>query len=268
LVAPFQLFTLFFWVVGEAHVGWCGMVKRKLIFFGFSAFIIGGVVLAILFYNGIFLLNNPSEQKYPVRGVDVSSYQGEIDWNTLANHNIQFAFIKATEGSSYIDEYYAENYENAIKTNLRVGAYHFFSYDSPGKTQAQNFISVVLNTDDLLPPVIDVEFYGDKERNPPDHESVRQELSDLLLALEEHYGKKPIIYATEKSYELYIAESFMDYDLWIRNVFSRPSVSNNRSWTFWQYTNREVLDGYVGKEKYIDMNVFCGTQEEFDNYAK
>lgn len=72
-------------------------VKRLLVF----------LVLLILFSTfgylyliGILQLNNPSKKKYPVRGVDVSHYQGDIDWDTLANQGIDFAFIKATEGSS------------------------------------------------------------------------------------------------------------------------------------------------------------------------
>ena len=55
--------------------------------------------MAALFYNGVVLFNNPSNMEFPVRGVDVSSYQGTIDWNVLASQNIQFAFIKATEGN-------------------------------------------------------------------------------------------------------------------------------------------------------------------------
>ena len=186
----------------------------------------------------------------------------------MANQNIKFAFIKATEGSNFIDKYFVENYKNARKTNLKIGVYHFFSYDSPGDTQAQNFISVVPKTNDMLPPVVDIEFYGDKEKRLPNKENTQKELSILLLTLEKYYEKKPIIYATKKSYDLYIAGSFNDYDIWIRDVFFYPSLSDNRNWTFWQYTNREVLNGYTGEEKYIDMNVFHGTQEEFDDYVK
>ena len=100
-------------------------------------------------------------------GGDVSSYQGEIDWETLSSQNISFAFIKATEGSSLLDQYFLSHYEQAHKAGLRVGAYHFFSYDSPGETQADHFIASVERQEGMLPPVIDLEFYGDKEKNPP-----------------------------------------------------------------------------------------------------
>ena len=77
---------------------------------------------------------------------------------------------------------------------------------------------------------------------------------------------KPVIYATEKSYDLYLAGEYADYDIWIRDVVTVPSLSDGRQWTFWQYTNRERLEGYSGDERFIDMNVFWGTEEEFANY--
>lgn len=225
------------------------------------------VVTAILLYNGILVLNNPSKNRYPVRGVDVSAYQGLIDWEVLASQDISFAFMKATEGSSFTDKYFEKNYEQAQKTNLRIGAYHFFSYDSPGATQAEHFINTVEKCESMLPPVIDLEFYGDYRNNPPDQAVVRKELDNMISILKEHYHTDPIIYATQKSYSLYLEGAYDNCDIWIRNVFTTPRLPD-RKWTFWQYTDKAILDGYSGEEKYIDMNVFNGTKEEFAAYAK
>ena len=223
------------------------------------------ISICFLVYNGVILLNNPSLEEYPVRGVDVSSYQGKIEWNVLSKENISFAFIKATEGSNHQDKCFTDNLNGALKTNLLVGAYHFFSFDSEGTTQAENFISTVPKIEGMLPPVIDVEFYADKGNNPPTKLSVTKELTSVLNILENNYGVKPIIYTTEKVYDLYIKEDFADYDLWIRNVISKPS-KNITDWKFWQYTNREVLKGYNGDEKYIDVNVFDGSIKDFSEY--
>lgn len=227
-----------------------------------------GITLIALLWNGVLQLNNPSKTKYPVRGVDVSHYQGNIDWETLASQNISFAFIKATEGSSFVDDRFAYNYEEARKTDLYVGAYHFFSFDSQGITQSENFINTVERYDDMLPPVIDLEFYGNKAANPPSREEVGAELKVLLSALEEHYGRAPIIYTTEDTYGLYLSGDYEAYDIWIRNVLTKPELSDGRSWTFWQYTNRKRLDGYNGEEKFIDVNVFYGSEEEFKAYVR
>lgn len=120
----------------------------------------------------------------------------------------------------------------------------------------------------MLPPVIDLEFYGDKEKNPPAKAEVDTQLKAMLDALEAHYGCKPILYATEKSYELYLAGGYAEYDIWIRNVITTPTLSDQREWTFWQYTNRARLDGHNGEEKYIDINVFHGSTEEFQAYVQ
>ncbi len=195
-------------------------------------------ITAILLYNGIILLNNPSIEYYPIRGIDVSTYQGDIDWNTLSSQDISFAFIKATEGSTLVDPHFSFNFSEAQKYDISVGAYHFFSYDSPAETQAHNFINTVIAFDGMLPPAIDLEFYGGNEKNPPSREYVNIQLDIMLDILEDHYGMKPIIYATEKSYKLYLSGAYDQYCIWIRNVYSAPKLSDNRNWTFWQYTNR------------------------------
>lgn len=237
--------------------------KKKFVYILLiAAVLIGGAIFALL-YNGIIWFNNPSLTEYPVRGIDISSYQGKIDWTILSVQNIDFAFIKATEGSTYQDPSFQTNWQEANQTVLKIGAYHFFSYDSSGKTQAENFIRTVPVLKSSLPPVVDIEFYGDKEKNPPAKEDVLPELNELLKELENQYGKKPIIYATMKSYRMYLEEDYKDYPLWIRNVIAKPNLSDKREWLFWQYSHRQKLDGYNGKEKYIDMNVFNGTKEDF-----
>lgn len=242
--------------------------KQKKIITGIVslALLLSVLLLFVLIRTGTIILNHPSESRYPVRGVDVSRYQGQIDWEILASNDISFAFVKATEGSSHVDPLFSYNYAEARKTGLRTGAYHFFSYDSGGGTQADHYIATVEKSGDMLPPVIDLEFYGDKEQNPPKQDKVREELTVMLNRLEEHYGMRPVIYATEKSYELYLADAFGEYDIWIRNIFTTPRLSDHREWTFWQYTDREELPGYQGDEKYIDMNVFNGSREDFEKY--
>ena len=220
---------------------------------------------AFLLWEGILFIHEPLEKNYPVRGIDLSHYQGDVDWkNIKKDMGITFAFIKATEGSGHVDEKFEENWKESQKSGLYIGAYHFFSFDSSGETQAENFIANVPKIEGMLPPVVDVEFYGDKENNPPSKEYVKKELTEILILLENHFGVKPIIYTTEKVYDLYIKNNFNDYDLWIRNVICKPN--KNTEWKFWQYTNRETFEGYKGDEKYIDVNVFNGSVRDFLNY--
>ncbi len=234
---------------------------KALILAGTAA--VCGTVL-FLIYKQVIKLNTPSEEEYPVRGIDVSSYQGEIDWNVLSRGQ-DFAYIKATEGSTFADERFAYNWEHSRETPLRVGAYHFFSFDSGGAAQAENFIGNVKGFDGMLPPVIDVELYGDHRRDPKPAEEVVPELREMVGRLEAEYGMKPIFYATGSGYRLYVRDNFPDCGLWIRDVYTRPSEDSG--WVFWQYSGTDVLDGYNGEEKYIDRNVFRGTRKEFEDFC-
>ena len=212
------------------------------------------IVFAFLFWNGIIHFNNPPFGS--VIGVDVSSYQGDIDWEILSSQDISFAFIKATEGSSYVDPYFENNWENAADTDLRIGAYHFFSFESSGETQADLFCSTVTPVDNMLPPVIDVEFYGRFESEKDLNISgVKHELRIMVDLISDKYGMKPIIYASDESYEAIVKNDFDDCDLWFRSVYF--SIPNEIEAVFWQFSNRHRLDGYSGEEVYIDMNVFC-----------
>ena len=224
-------------------------------------------VISVLFIAAFLMkISNPARESYPVRGVDVSSYQGDIDWEVMASHDIQFAFIKATEGSSYVDPYFEKNYSSAKKTNLRIGAYHFFSFESSGKAQAENFCGAVSYIDGMLPPVLDVEYYGNySSLSDEELENVRSELRICVDEIEKHFGITPVIYATQKSKNEIIGDEFSDCDLWIRSVYLR--VSSDLKWSFWQYSDKQRLDGYNGEEKYIDMNVFNGSLEEFEQYG-
>lgn len=227
------------------------------------------VVLGLLFWylidTGKVWFNMPSKTNYPVRGVDASHYQGQMDWDRLAEQGISFAFLKATEGSGTVDECFPDNWRNARAAGLYVGAYHFFSFDSSAETQAVNYCAVVPADADALPPVIDLEYY--RSENLPEPDAVRENLRILLDKMRSVYGKQPIIYTTKECWEAYLKDSGMEYTLWIRSVFSYPPFSIKPDWTFWQYNPRGMLDGYTGGDVRIDLNVFRGTEADFRQFA-
>lgn len=199
---------------------------------------------------------------YDVRGVDVSHYQGDIDWTTLAAQDIDFAWIKATEGSSHVDPRFTTNWAAAAATDLLVGAYHFMSFESPGEEQLANLVARVPPTPGTLPPVIDLEPYGRYVGHLPPEGEVQAILDPLVAGIEEHYGVAPIIYVTNDAYDAYVAGGYPDSPIWIRSVVTPAKLSDGRDWTIWQYSNRDRLDGYKGVESYIDMNAFTGTRGE------
>lgn len=188
-------------------------------------------------------------------GVDLSEYQAEVDMDTLAGQGVSFIYMKATEGSGYTDSRFSQNWENAERSGIPAGAYHFFSFDSPGKMQAGNYIRTVGSLDGKLIPAVDVEYYADKRSNPPDSAELAKELRDFLDALEAEYHVKPMIYCPREIYEKYIAPYFDEYPRWIRSVYYPAQFEAGSRWVIWQYCDTGRLDGYVGGEKNIDLNV-------------
>ncbi len=152
----------------------------------------------------------------------------------MKEQNIKFIYIKATEGSKKQDNKFAENWVNAKNADLLSGAYHFFSYDSEGKTQAENFIKTVgKDIKGRLLPVADVEYYGDKEQNPPKKEDVIRELKIFLEMVEKEYGVKPLIYTRTDIYNKYLKGEFDEYKKWISSFYTPLSWNYKDDWYIW-----------------------------------
>ena len=121
-------------------------MKKVLIITGIMSLllIILGAVLYNLFDHGIFTFVNPDSEIYTIRGIDVSHHQHIIDWETVKESGIIFAFIKATEGDDFKDRMFETNWAGAVQNNIIPGAYHFYSLRYSGSSQAENFIYSVL----------------------------------------------------------------------------------------------------------------------------
>jgi lysozyme len=246
--------------------GYGGMKRRKRLkprYFFIGAFLVFTLFFCSIYliYTGLFIPNKLFLPRDAIIGCDVSHYQGEIQWEVLSTQKISFAFIKATEGSSHIDAKFEENWNLASETNLYLGAYHFFSFESPGSTQAEHFCEQVGKRESMMLPVVDIEFYGSFHEKNTDPIEIRKQLDAFIQVIEKNYGTKPIIYTTKEGYRHFIKGYYLDCPLWIRSILTYPSL--DRTWTFWQYTSREQLKGYEGEETYIDMNVFHGDEEDF-----
>jgi len=208
------------------------------------------------------LSEEQTEEVVYTQGVDVSNYQGEIDFDVLHEQGIQFVFIKATEGNSWVDQRFQENWKKASKCKgLRYGAYHFMSFRTPGSEQASSFINTVPKDKDALPPVVDIELYEEFINSPPSQEHFRETLNPILEAMEKQYGKTPILYTTSYVYNRYILGNY-DNPIWIADHSLPAALPDGTPWLFCQYSYEGQLDGYDGEEPYIDLDVFNGSPEQ------
>jgi len=179
-------------------------------------------------------------------GIDISHHQN-VNWEVLVERNKPgFIFMKATEGTTHSDSKYKEYRKKAAEHNITSGAYHFFSYTSPGITQAQHFIKQAqLQPGDIL-PVLDIE-YRKNGGIMPSAETIQREVFAFCREILRHFGHKPIIYCEAAFYRAYLSEDYEDYPLWISDMHREPSLS----YDFWQYTDRGMVHG-IGK---IDNNL-------------
>jgi len=196
---------------------------------------------------------------YEVHGIDVSHYQGDIDWAEVArqqsnSYPIHFVFVKATEGASLGDDTFQKNFSSARKYGFIRGAYHFFSTKTDPLKQADFFIQTVKLDSGDLPPVLDVEPIGRKNK-----QLLVRNVKIWLDRIESHYGVKPILYTSYKFKSKYMDDSlFNAYPYWIAHYYV-DSVQYRGKWRFWQHTDVGSIPGI--KEE-VDLNIFNGTLQE------
>ena len=194
-------------------------------------------------------------------GVDVSHYQGKIDWtkmHTIYNlYPINFAFIRSTMGTSSIDETFEDNWEGAKKNNILRGAYHFYRPDENSTLQAQNFIAKVKLKNGDLPPVLDIETLPKTQSM----DRLVEGIKNWCKIVEEHYDIKPIIYTSDKYFEDYLQNHFDGYIIWIANYnFWVQEMKGH--WDFWQFTEKATIDGV--KRYKVDVNIYNGPVDELE----
>lgn len=198
---------------------------------------------------------------YEIHGIDVSSYQGKIDWKMVRamkedKVKVDFAFIKATQGISGVDPYFQRNWREAPKAGVTCGAYHYFIPRKSGLWQARFFLQTVKFETGDLPPVVDVE-----ELSGVEPEKMRTELKDFLDHIEQKTKVRPIIYSGLVFYRDYLKGHFDDYPLWIAHYYQAELKAGAKTkWFFWQHSDRAKISGI---NHVVDFNVFRGDSLSF-----
>jgi lysozyme len=186
-----------------------------------------------------------------IPGIDVSHYNGVIDWKQVAASGVKFAYIKCTDGPTK-DPRWAINSGVAGGEGLKIGSYHFLR---PGTAdQLTKFIELYKRdpTDDL-PPCLDVELIGEL----PVLECAQRIVDELK--------RVPVIY-TNHSVGSLLPKNAGAYPLWLAEYLEwedRAEILPDpwNVWTFWQHTDKGSIPGIVGN---VDLDWFNGDQEEFD----
>jgi lysozyme len=183
-----------------------------------------------------------------IKGIDISHHQGDIDWKMVkkAQPKLAFVYVKCTEGKSYVDPKFKINAEGAAAVGYKVGAYHYFRMTSGAHEQFENFKAQMDAVQIDLIPMVDVERDDGKPRK-----ELQDSLQVLLDLLEKEYGKRPMIYGTNHSYNEYCAPEFNHYPLYIgRYGKNKPVITGPSHYTIWQYSENARIPGIP---KTVDM---------------
>jgi lysozyme len=190
-----------------------------------------------------------------VAGIDVSEYQGTINWSQVEyvenEFPIQFVFIRSTAGAKKADLQFENNWQGSKENNIIRGAYHYYRPDENSQEQAFNFISSVKLEKGDLPPILDIEKLPRKQSIS----KLKLGLQRWLDIVEAHYKVKPIIYTGEKYYKDFLKNDFKGYTFWIAN-YNFFVEELKEDWTFWQFTEKSSV---VGIEGNVDVNIYNGT---------
>lgn len=210
-----------------------------------------------------------------VPGIDVSYWDAGIDWPKVRAAGQRYMFAKATEGITYKDPTFDDNWFGAKSAGLLRGAYHFFRCNVDAKKQADYFIDYVRSVKDNgeLPPVLDLETSDGMTK-----EKIVPAAKIWLDRVEAAFGKKPIIYSGQYFLQDYLVVAgggppawAKDYPLWLAQYPNqyvegmKPYLPRGWfNWTIWQYSDKGVVNGINAS---VDMNLFNGTLEELYKFA-
>jgi lysozyme len=192
-------------------------------------------------------------------GIDVSEFQNNIDWQQVQKSGVNFAFIRATDGTTIQDSDFVQNWQGAEKTGVLVGPYHYFTTTSPVASQITNFVSTVKQVDaGNLPPVLDVEDPAQFSKyTVPQRVAMIQQWLD---GVQQQLGVQPMLYMSSNfsAGVLNNAPQFDKYKLWVADytTAAQPIVPEPwKNWDFWQHADNGQVPGITGG---VDMDLFNG----------
>jgi len=198
-----------------------------------------------------------------VKGIDVSSYQGAIDWAAVRADGVEFAFIRAGDGVGYVDSLFGRNWDGAAKAGILRGAYQFFRPDEDPVAQADLLLGKLAGAPGELPPVIDVEDTG---ALPPD--KVAAAVRAWVARVRPVIGREPIIYTGFYFWRDDVGALDMTASpLWHAQYTTAtcPNIAPPwTDWAFWQYTATGRVAGITGD---VDLDRWNGTREDLASFA-
>ncbi|REG85438.1 glycoside hydrolase family 25 protein [Algoriphagus antarcticus] len=195
-----------------------------------------------------------------VLGIDISHYQGKINWNKLElkikNRPVEFFIFRATMGDNQ-DELFKEYWKALDTVDISRGAYHYYRPNQNSTKQAENFIDNVRLRPGDFRPILDIERHSTIQSQ----DRLRDGIQNWLNLVEAHYGVKPIIYTGDSfNKDVLVGHGFEDYPLWIAN-YNPVREPKSDYWVIWQFSEKGRVNGIYEN---IDLNILRGGTKTLD----
>ena len=238
------------------------LLRRRLSFFRLESMVNSSFIrpFSIIFLLSFFLLTSvqsalgksSKQEKRRFDGIDVSHHQGKVNWSEVAkNRQIQFVYIKATQGTTIKDEYYERNIREARKHGLRCGSYHYLSSKTPIRAQFRHFYRTIKRYSQDLIPMIDVEREGVRGWT---RKQVQDSVAVFAGLIKKYFGKRPLIYSQANFYNSHLAPRFNQNFLFLGKYSAeRPSIKGVGRHNIWQFSERGRVNGIRG---FVDLDRF------------
>ncbi len=195
-----------------------------------------------------------------MEGLDVSYYQGVIDWAQVKSANKAFAIARISDGLTYVDTQFGRNWAALREVGLVRGAYQYFEPAQDAAAQADMVVAAVgkLGPGDL-PVQLDIEATGGQSSS-----TIVSQMQSWIDRVTEGTGKRPFIYTAKYFWNDHVASTqFESFPLWVANYdVTCPDLPDAwAGWTLWQYSDRGAVPGIGGD---VDLDRFQGTLEDLD----
>lgn len=195
-----------------------------------------------------------------IHGLDVSHYQGHIDWDVVPTASYDYVLIKATGGTAYVDPRLRENAAGAKAKNLPHGFYHFYDPQLDPYLQARHFINAVRAFGAPLRPVLDVEIIQTQSTR-----AIREGVLIWLKTVEKAFGCKPLLYTDRVFWDDHLSAGFKRYGLWLADYTEFLTLPKKRpQWLLWQYSDTGRVSGIPS---IVDLNQMNPAREMGELYC-
>lgn len=220
--------------------------------------------ICVVLFSIFYVYNNQKNtfiNKYPIHGVFIDQNNGYLDFNALAKSNQKLIYIRCTQGATYSDDNFDNNYQRGLGSGLPIGVYHIFGFDSNISRQFENIKRTINEETGDLPIMIKIQYYDSYSRHNINLNKQRPRIKKLIIKLHKYYGKKIILSTDYKSWKQ------LDFNLNYLEFSNNLKTEGNLIGKFIE-ANKQVKLKISNQNESFDGIGFSENKKEWSKYLQ